>query len=286
MPIESVIYAVFAPGIGAGIVLLIIARPWRKRDDGPAVNIAMALAVGAAVLASFFVMVGWPGVAPEVKWHWLAPTILAATLLGAAASEIRKRAFFGGLAVVAAVVTGLLFRTPGSVEQPWLWKSGLAAVATLLAFGMLPLRNQSPGFVLPTAVMSAGVGASIVILQSNFATGALIAAAFAAVMGCVAAIVLWNPKTPMSAGAIIVSSITLPTLAAIGRLWTRDFSETPAFCFALIAGAPLGAWLMKLAPAKSPAWVRATLGVLGPAAIVGAAIAFAMMSGGEEPYEF
>ncbi|HRP64335.1 MAG TPA: hypothetical protein PK400_13635, partial [Phycisphaerales bacterium] len=172
-----------------GSVFLGLAWLLSRGEARAASPIASALcgaAFGAAFITSFLLLEGMPAWPLKAKWHSITLIAAAATVLSIAMEFLPRRSLALSATFIVVIVAAMLFQPPASIEQPWLWRGVLAAVAAGLFVFAHPIgvHLQERGrFLVPAVFMIAFTAASAVVMQAHFSKLAFMAGAIAATCG-------------------------------------------------------------------------------------------------------
>lgn len=241
------------------------ARPtWREALGGP-------LAIGLGYVACDVGLHGFPPPPPGngIKDR-LVYVALATVLVGAVEAWRRGRAWHVGR--VALCVAAPWFLLDFMREHHWegatevLWLAGLAAAALALVSGVDVLARRSPGSggpALGVALVSLAAGA---LHFGGSASLAQLAGGLATPLGAFAVLAWWRRDASLAGGATTSATTLYLGLVAAGFF----AAELPGASAALLALAPLGAWIGRLPALEGRGALRlatAAVAMLAPAAL-------------------
>ncbi len=245
---------------------------------------ALPLALGLGFAAAFAVIAQWRGIQLAERWHWLLPMAMSAMVLGIITAVWRSSSIIQitAIALVMSAVGGLLFHPPPIVEQPWMWKAGLAALILVSWMNLEGLAARRGGVSLPVCLVIVFGGLSFVLVESRQAGFSLLAAGMAAALGVAVVFALRNRNLCLASGAMFVVATVFTGLLAVG--WLYSGSEIGAALFVLILIAPAAMWIGELSIVRRmKPWqamiVRAA--VVGAPVLVAAALAMRAIAGGD-----
>lgn len=264
----------------AGAIMLMAWWPRRSKpgETAPVPGVmgwASALALGLAFLAAFMRIVnGTPVIPPPEKWQWLLPIAGAGTACGLVAGIVERFAparWF--IALCSAALVGYAFHPIGSIEQPWLWRIGVAIDAFIIWMCLEGSARRHRGFATPLLLSLIFAGVSIVILQGRNANISLLAASTSAALGVIALLALLLPPLSLAGGATYVLSGLLAGFVAVA--WMYGIGAPIALC--ILAATPLvlrgGEALFR----RAAGWKLFMLRLLCTAILVAAAVTIAMI---------
>ncbi len=222
-------------------------RPWHAKPPAwpfPA-------AIGLGFLLAFVLQEGWPDWPPVQKWHWLVPTMIAATVLGVTARLFPRTGSKRLLPELAlAFIAGFAMHFPGQEAIEIRLGIGIAVLLATLAGRTAVLRR--PAIQLPLLGWMLLATLSIMILQASFAKLAILTGAVSAI--CAAAAVLTALRRPSSLGigGHLVIGFAVASIAACGAAYDTNANVPPlAWCLPILA-LPLAALARVIIPARSP----------------------------------
>lgn len=214
-PIQALLDGVLAPAILAGVIVLVLRRPWRAEASSPA---AAGLAIAAAFALAFALILGWPAFLP-VDVTQAVPYVAVA--LGAVAFLGRGRA----LATAAiGLATGLYLALPqGDTGAVVLYAALVAATLVVLERGLDRVATTLAPRAANAVALVVVSGAALAILFSDTASLAQTTGALAAGLGALFTLGLWRPAladvtraAPVIAG-VLATTLWSTTLYANGR---------------------------------------------------------------------
>lgn len=266
------------PALACAAVLTIAWQPWRPpaavaggRWGG---MVALATCMGLAVGLND----GWPALPPRESWQWLAYLAVAAAAWGSTENSVRLRpsARAAGRVILAGVAAWLLTGT--WVDRYWLWRAVAFATIAALTLGLTPLAPRARGAATPIVLGLGAAGAGVLLVLGGNAKLGEMASALALGLALATALAWWRPAADLGPGGTVTAAILVPGLLVSG--WYTTYGEVPAWCYVLVALAPLGAWAGELRMfAGWPPWrrvvVRALFVILCLALPLGRAVALA-----------
>jgi hypothetical protein len=269
---------VFLPGLLVGAILL--AAWWRQGNRRMSQAVAGA-AIGTALIVSFLVVEGWPGVPPHARWQWLPFIVAAAGVIGFACVMI------GGIGAwlagpLCALALLAMFQSP-PMEQAWLWKLVAAIGALVLYATMESYAHRRQGFMLPLALAIAFTATSIIIMEARFSKLSLLAASLAAAMAATVLVAIFRPQLSLATSGVAAVSTAAAAMITIGRLYAD--AGLPLAALLLAAIAPLGVWCGEL-PITRRRCLRVMVGITTVIALAAAAVLVAMVASPEQAYEY
>jgi len=266
--------------IAAAIMLIAWWPRHRKATAGANPRWAAPIALGLGFLIAFTIVAGQRGWMLAERWHWLAPIVMAATVLGVIAGLMCQRAAPQWIcAALAAVATAGLLHVPPGASHPLMWKlatGGLMFGAWICAE---TLAARRPGVSTPIAWSMIFAGLSIVLLESRLANFSLLAGSVAAMLGGIAVVALINRTVTLSRGGAIIIATFLSALSIQGLLYrAEDAVQWP--CYVPIIAAPWSMWIAEIPAFKRMRpWQLVALRIALVVLTVGAAAAVAMKQG-------
>ncbi len=229
MGAEEVRYglAVALPAVTAGVLLLVVKRPW-------AGALAAALGAVAAVLALF---------APAKLVGSAAPLLALLAVLGAGVGAVAPgKARVVLLAALAAVtpVIGLWFLSEDFMSRraKLAWGAGEAVVIFLgaLSLDVWAGRSERPGRPIVLWVLAAG--GAVAVAREAYPSGGMLAAGVAAVLGALAVFAWWKPVE----GRFRAAVPAIATVLAGSWLVAHHMNDFRPVETGLLLGAPLLVW--------------------------------------------
>jgi hypothetical protein len=277
--VTHVALVVVLPALACAALLMIAWQPWRRpaavaggRWGG---MVALATCMGLAIGLND----GWPAFPPRESWQWLAYLAIAAAAWGSADTSVRLRpsARIAGRLILAGAAAWLLTGT--WVDRYWLWRVIAFATIAALTLGLTPIAPRARGATTPIILALGAAGASVLLVLGGNAKLSEMAGALAVGLGFATVLAWWRPTVDLGPGGIITAAILVPGLLLSG--WYASYSEVPAWCYFVVALAPLGVWVGELRVfADWPPWrrvvVRALFVVLCLALPLGRAVSVAM----------
>lgn len=258
--LKTALIGVLAPVGAAGLVLTLLARPWRGRAYASS-PVGPPLALALAFLAGFVVTHGWPRLAgaslrDELAWAGLVVGLLAAV-----------RARHGSLpllvlALLAALLPWILLdfqRRHWTRGEGILWSAGLGLCVFLSATWLAEEERRAQrahaavGWTLATALAAVAYGLSGSVQVAQLAGG------LAAGLGVCTALALWRRTAGLGPAGVAPFVVLY-----LGLTWCGRFiSELSLPGFVLLTLAPLAVLAARLVPGARPRLAQLVT-VLGP----------------------
>ncbi len=135
------------PVVVCAVTLIGAWGPWRP--ETPRRLWPGAVALGLAFVPAFLAVERWPGLPPNVTWHWIAWLVPVAAVAGIADALIRWPTPLRllGAATLAAVCGRLL--VGDWVDHAWAWRGVTAAVIAVVAVSVNAAAERRPGAAMP-----------------------------------------------------------------------------------------------------------------------------------------
>ncbi|HRQ76664.1 MAG TPA: hypothetical protein PK098_12165 [Phycisphaerales bacterium] len=275
-----------------GSVFLGLAWLLSRGEARAASPIASALcgaAFGAAFITSFLLLEGMPAWPLKAKWHSITLIAAAATVLSIAMEFLPRRSLALSATFIVVIVAAMLFQPPASIEQPWLWRGVLAAVAAGLFVFAHPIgvHLQERGrFLVPAVFMIAFTAASAVVMQAHFSKLAFMAGAIAATCGVGMILTLLSRRLVFAGSATAVMAVALASLLVIGNIY--DQAKLPVWSFWLVGLVPLALALRSVPGLRSRFGMGAVAALVVAVLLAGAAVSLTVSEGDgdDSDYEY
>ena len=242
--IESVLWSVVLPTVGAVVVLL--ACWWPKALGGVWWNrVVVMTALTGAAFGSFVASVGWPVWPPAQKWHGLALVAAGLWFLGWADAAVRAGDWALRL-VIAGCAGGLaawLLPLPGVSALAVGCVVGAAGFVTSMVDG---LGGRGAPMVLWMWVAAAAT--SMLVLVAGSISVALMAGAISAPAAAawLVAMVLRSRMAVGIGGGGVAAGGLLSALAMTG--WAYDYDVVPVWAWWLAVGGLPIACMLEIGP--------------------------------------
>lgn len=233
--------------------------------------LAWAIAVCVAYAAGHLAIESWPGT-PLVAQDWLFMAVLPAALLAACISaRSGTPAWLTWMlrAVIAFAAPPLLMqsylRYTWSAGEAAAWIVGLGAVTLVVWASQSALERREPGPSLPISLLLVVFGIAITIMTSGSQSVGQLAFALATALGGVGLVSLFLPAKQPAMGS---SAVVWPVAFAILMLG-RFYASVTDLHLALLALAPLAAWLAEIGVIHKRRTIAAIVRVIAVAIPVG-----------------
>lgn len=290
---QFVLMGVIIPASLGGVLLGLawLAARGEARSASPIASALCGMAFAAAFTASFLLLEGVPVWPLQSKWHSIVLIVGAAAALSIAMDFLPRRSAAMAATCIALIVAAMFFQPPASVEQPWLWRGVLAAVAAGLFVFAHPIGVKQPErgrFLVPAVFVIAFTASSGVIMQAHFSKLAFMAGAMAASCGIAAILALLSRRLVFAGSATAVTSAALASLLVIGNIY--DQANLPVWSFCLAGLVPLALALRSLPVLRSRFGLSAAAVLVSATIIAGAAVSLTVTAddGGhlDDEYEY
>lgn len=280
-----ILRGVLAPAGASLVLLVILARPWRKNAlSARAWAAAPAVVLGLAV--GFWALFGLPKLPPAQGWEWVFHAAVLAAFAGILEGLLKRPAWLPyvwrvGLSVLTTWLLAPRFDDFASTRMYWLAGMAMLCVALWATVALAETRVHPVCAVI--VIMVAAISGSLILaLYGNQAKFGQVAGALTAALGGGWVVAIWNGRAVSLRALAPVVALVLSPLMFNGNFYT--YSETPALAFILPATAPL-VLVLCLSPIRKLGGVKAALVYLGAAAIpAGSAILLAALSGAGDSY--
>lgn len=292
-PAERLLFIIVLPAACALVGLAIAGQPWRRaRPVDPRTGFrgwAWGGAIGFAIafiLATHRIVGRWPALREKDGWLPYAPTTgqdwipwLAglAGVLGLI-DAFKRPPLWARLLIRAAVsAAAVLLVVHWRFGRQWDSAQEIALALAILGGALFflwsaldRLAERSEGAPLPAALWGACAGAAGTIIFAHNATFAEQLGALASCCGSAFVLALWRSDLTLARGAIPVLTICYGTLILAALYNVRDLTAPAA---AVLAAAPLGAWITQFRPIRRKGAVARTLIALAATTLPAAAAA-------------
>jgi hypothetical protein len=237
---------IVVPFLVAGAVLLLGARLAAVRGKAFPAGSFEGLAVGLGYAAGHTIPAGAPALPPLDSTDWLFWLALAAAAvsLGAAFLPVAGRwLWIPRVALAAAVPHFVLKPLRGSEGLGLLEAIGWPAAILAWCAALDRLAVRRPGVSLPLVMVMVATASAAAFLISHSLILGQHAAELAAALAPVLLFALFSRPASLSGGGILAAGTVL------GGLWLAGWAyDLPAASAALLALAPLAAWLAEVGP--------------------------------------
>lgn len=258
--------------------------------DGPAWRSRVALGVGVPPILAFLVLFGWP-IGTET-WRTAAYAPMLGLACALAIGPGSRPWWTTAACAVVGPLLALLVMPYTRPEPAWVrWLPAAFGAALVLPVELLARRRGSAGRSLAVALALAGAAAGGLVLFSGFMKLSVPLVAMTTGAACVCLAAWRRSAAPLAGSAAPI--VTLTAATALYHAWLNAKfldSPIPTGAFALVAAAPLAAWVGELAPiARRRAWVAGTARVALVAGMCAAGVAMALLAdehaeAGDDPY--
>lgn len=281
------LWAILAPALLAGVVLLLGIAPWNKRPasevgDGPAAKSserpAGGWAAGLAIALGYSVgqwgQIGWQPLGGDIT-QWLIYFALAGAAVGVLEARFSLPALLRLLVrfALSGAAAWLLLRPllAQSLNSSWVIALAAAFVLVWTVLDVLAAAERGPLWALLAAVLAAGVSATV--LFANNASTAMLTGALISTLGAAFVVTAKFPAAGRLRSATPVVALVLVGQLAIGRFYGEGM---PPSSFLLLLAAPLLLLLVQmLLLRRAGGWLRLLVRVGALTALVALAAGLA-----------
>ena len=286
-PLNLLLFVVVVPALVAALLAVMAGWAGRRAGVPGAAQAAVALALGAGVIAACL-GIAWPTFPPIDVTHRIPWLVLAAVLLGFFESIHPSPAWarWENRLLLAVLVLGVILGPVLGADWPSrrdLLVQGGLVLAVLIAWTNVEAlaAGRSTAVVVP-ALLVIGSGTAVAALLSGYAVLGQIAGGLTApAAGGVWVSSWWLPDRSLSRGGVPVLVASLAAFLIVGHV----YANLPLASAVLLGAAPLAAWLAWVGPARRLApWQSALLAavlMLVPAGVA-VGLAFGAAPGGYE----
>jgi len=244
---KELLFAFVVPlAIGAAL----FALAWRPRAPGRPNRRgwAGALALAGAMVTTYILIHGRPGLVPHEKWIWIVHLAALAGLLGVIDSLLMLRGW--SRSIVGVGLAGAAGWALPVFDNPWAWR-GAVAVCVLAYWSMLdPLAMRNRGLSLAAVLSATMLSAGVLI----FCSGWLKLAQLAVAIGAAALPAIsfeWRfGRGVLARGGTAVAAALLPFMLIMSWIYMthNESASVSPIAFIALAAAPLLPWLGESAP--------------------------------------
>ena len=281
-------WLIYGAALPAGIALLVtllFALIRAKQPGSRAIDVGVAVAVGAAFVVGYQHVSGWPAWPPGAHTEareWLVLAIAPAAVLTALLAALPGRAaVLGWIARILTAVAVIPLLVQTFIRHDWALLQavtqldGPIALLGAVWLATAGLARRQPSVSLPLSLMLVAGATGLTIMLSGSNTVGQPALSLAAGLAAVSLIgLLWRGRHG-AAGAIDGAWPVTAGLIVIGVV----FSELDLINALLLGAAPLLAWVGELPTLKQrKPWQRGLVQLLLVAVPLAVALARAMMT--------
>lgn len=268
------LWAILAPSLLAGVVLLLGIAPWKKSDRPSGGSAGLAVALGYSV--GQWGQVGWQPLGGDIT-QWLIYLALAGALVGVLEARVSLPVLLRLLVrfALSGAAAWLLLRPllAQSLNSSWVIALAAAFVLVWTVLDVLAAAERGPLWALLAAVLAAGVSATV--LFANNASTAMLTGALISTLGAAFVVTAKFPAPGRLRSAAPVVALLLVGQLAVGRFYGEGM---PPSSFLLLLAAPLLLLIVQaLLLRRAVGWLRALarLGALATPVVLAAGLAAA-----------
>jgi len=257
---HDILWSVVFPALLAVAAVVSVYGGFRRRGDRAAQPWGPALAVAGGFLFAYVGIAGRPPLPPVAAQGWLVYAGAAAVLVAVIATMLppRGRLIDTVLSAALLVVTAwLLSRPRAEAIDPvtmekidprvfWAWTIGSAVAMVAWYFAMEWLARRRPGGGLPLLLSAAAGSAALVLVDSGSMSLGQITGGIALPLLVLAAAGWWFRDLSLARGGALAVAVTLLGMLLAGYY----YAELTPRNLAILAGAPLAAWLAEIPPLR------------------------------------
>ena len=289
-PILFVLWGVLAPAVLAGVLLLLGAPRSTAPQDGarPQRAWTATLAFGAGCAVGHAATLGGPPPLPPVSATQVAlllPLLAAAIGLATAPRAVPRALAWVLRAGLCALVPWWLLRQLAKHWEPrdaWPVLAGSSLALGALWWGLEAWARRRRGASVPLVAWLVSAGGAAALILSRSAMAAQFATTLAGVCGAAVVVAWMRPGLSLAGGAMGVAAVVLAGVWLAGAY----LAELPPAAAALLAAAPLAAWLGETAPVRRLAAWQAAAARLGMVLVPVAVALWLAWRAAPEAYEY